>query len=93
MAPGGGAEPRAHGEDQMFLVIDGALTVGDGGREIVARSGEAVRIPRGSRACDPQRRRGARRYLVLTYPTDESERWKLRSLRRIGSSGDGNALQ
>jgi quercetin dioxygenase-like cupin family protein len=70
MAPDGGAEPHAHdGQDQMFVVLEGALEVrGDGGPPLVARAGEAVRIPAGEPHATVNGAGGPACYLVLTYP-------------------------
>lgn len=70
MSADGGAEPHAHeAQDQMFLVVDGALVVrGDGDREIVVRDGEALRVPAGSIHATSNGAERPTSYLVLTYP-------------------------
>jgi mannose-6-phosphate isomerase-like protein (cupin superfamily) len=70
MATDGGAEPHTHeAHDQMFLVLDGALVVRDGGdRELEVRSGEAVQIPAGAVHATVNRGDGPANYVVLTYP-------------------------
>jgi quercetin dioxygenase-like cupin family protein len=70
MEPGGGAESHAHdAHDQMFVVLEGALTVRDADeRMLVARGGEAVRIPAGTPHATVNGSDGPSRYLVLTYP-------------------------
>jgi mannose-6-phosphate isomerase-like protein (cupin superfamily) len=70
MATEGGAEPHAHkAQDQMFVVLDGALTVrGDGDGVIVVRGGEALRIPAGAVHATANRGGVPTSYLVLTYP-------------------------
>jgi quercetin dioxygenase-like cupin family protein len=70
MVAGGGAESHVHEDhDQMFVVLDGALVVrGADGHELVARGGEAVRIPAGSPHATVNDSDRTARYLVLTYP-------------------------
>jgi quercetin dioxygenase-like cupin family protein len=70
MAPDGGAESHAHAaDDQMFVVLEGALEVrGEGGVTLVARAGEAVRIPAGDPHATVNGADGPARYVVLTYP-------------------------
>jgi mannose-6-phosphate isomerase-like protein (cupin superfamily) len=70
MAVGGGAESHVHAaQDQMFVVLEGALEVqGESEETFVVRGGEALRIPAGA----PHSTRNAAelpaKYLVLTYP-------------------------
>ena len=70
MAPLGGAERHVHQEhDQMFVVLEGALEVrGADDDTLVARAGEAVRIPAGAPHATANGSDGPTRYLVLTYP-------------------------
>lgn len=74
MAADGGAEPHAHeAQDQMFIVLDGALTVRGGEREeLVVGAGEALRIPAGAVHATVNPGLGATRYLVLTYPAAQA---------------------
>jgi quercetin dioxygenase-like cupin family protein len=78
MAPYGGAEAHTHDEqDQIFLVIVGALRVsdGDGGQELRVAAGDAVligaRTPHATRADAP----GPTSYLVLTFPAESRPPW------------------
>lgn len=70
MAPGGGAEPHAHdAQDQMFVVLKGALTVrGDEAGETAVRAGEALRISAGAVHATVNDGEQPACYLVLTYP-------------------------
>jgi quercetin dioxygenase-like cupin family protein len=75
MARDGGAEPHVHeAQDQMFIVLDGALTVrGDGaGEDLVVGAGEALRIPAGAAHATVSAAAGSTRYLVLTYPAAQA---------------------
>jgi mannose-6-phosphate isomerase-like protein (cupin superfamily) len=71
MTPDGGAEPHVHdAQDQMFVVLEGALTVrGDSGEETVVGTDEALRIPAGAVHATLNGGQSTARYLVLTYPT------------------------
>lgn len=74
MTADGGAEPHAHAvQDQMFVVLGGALAVrGDGDVEIVVRAGEALRIPAGAVHATVNGGDGPASYLVLTYPAAQA---------------------
>ena len=70
MAADGGAEPHAHDDqDQIFLVLEGALAVSDdrGGVQEVA-GGEALMIPAGVPHGTQNAADRTTAYFVLTYP-------------------------
>lgn len=56
------------GYDEIDYVLDGELAIRMDGREVTARTGEGVYIPRGSniRFCTPTHAR----FLYVTYPAD-----------------------
>jgi mannose-6-phosphate isomerase-like protein (cupin superfamily) len=69
MAADGGAEPHVHdAQNQMFVVLEGTLTVRGGGDRIDVRAGEALRIPAGATHATVNGGSETTRYLVLTYP-------------------------
>jgi quercetin dioxygenase-like cupin family protein len=67
--PGYTVPPHVHAvDDEALIILEGELTLFDGSAERLAKAGETVSLPRGSRHAFRNARPGPARYLLLVTP-------------------------